>query len=250
MKHALASLIISIFATSLVLSSSAANAQEKPLTEAQVEEIVKKVIKENPDLIVKSVEMYQMKEQADSLSKAAKNVVAMQGDLQNNPNSPSIGNPNADVTIVEFFDYHCGYCKRFFPVLTQLLDSDHNLRLVFKEFPILAEDSALAAKAALAVNHIDKNKYLPFHTVLMKSSMGFTMENLTAKAKEIGIDPEDFKKAMQNPDLDKEISHNKDIAQQLNIAGTPAVIIGNEVIPGAITLDVLKEKVAAARATK
>jgi len=245
MKSSFASCLFLI--AGCVMLSPAARAQEKPLTAAETEALVKKVIAENPELIIKSVESYQIKQQAASVSKAAQNIIALQNDLTNNPHSPSAGNPKGDVTVVEFFDYHCGYCKHFFPILTQLLEQDKNVRIVFKEFPILSEDSALASKAALAVNNIDPQKYMAFHAALMKSSGRFSMEILTEKAKEAGISEEAFKKALNNPELDKEIDHNRDLAQSLNIAGTPALIIGTELVPGAVEIETLKSKVAQAR---
>jgi protein-disulfide isomerase len=246
MKFTFTSLLVSAAAMSLVLTAPYANAQGT-LTKSDVEAIVKKVIQDNPELILNSVKEYQMKQQAAMLSKASQNIVAMQGDLKNNPNSPSAGNPNGDVTVVEFFDYHCHYCKQFYPALAKLMDEDKNVRIVFKEFPILSEDSALAAMAALAVYSIDKSKYFAFHTELMKSSGAFTMDMLEAKAKEVGIDPDAFKKAMANPDLNKEIDHNKELAQSIGISGTPGIIVGTELIPGAVEYDALKAKVAAAR---
>jgi len=119
--------------------------------------------------------------------------------------------------------------------------------VVFKEFPILSEDSELAARAALAVYSIDKSKYFDYHTALMKSSGAFTMDMLTEKAKEVGIDPEAFKKALENPDVAKELSHNKEIAQSLHIDATPTVIVDTSLMTGAIDLDALKAKIADSR---
>jgi len=247
MKSFFTSLSVFIVVLSMVLSSSPTYAEDKPLTRAEVESIVKKTLQDNPEVIVKSLEAYQARQQAATMAKAAQNIIALQGDLKNNPNSPSIGNPNADVAVIEFFDYHCGYCKHFFPVISKLLEDDKNVNVVFKEFPILSEDSVLAAKAALAVNSIDKTKYFAFHSELMKAAGRYTMEILTEKAKEAGIDADTFKKAMSNPDIEKELSHNKELAQSLNIGGTPAIIIGKELLPGAVELDTIKAKIAAAR---
>ncbi|MEI6730230.1 MAG: DsbA family protein, partial [Pseudomonadota bacterium] len=207
-------------------------------------------IQDNPELIMKSVQSFQMKKQAEAASQAAKNIVAMQGDLQNNPNSPVVGNPNGDVTVVEFFDYHCGYCKRLLPAVTQLLNEDKNLRFVFKELPILGEDSITATKVSLAVNLVDKSKYFAFHNAVMKMTGNFTMDSLIAKAKEVGVDEVALKAAINSPEVEKEISHNKELAASLNITGTPAMVIGNDLTPGAVPIDTIKAKIAAARAGK
>jgi protein-disulfide isomerase len=238
---------VALFAGCLLLGSVAAHAQEKPLTSAEVEAIVKKVIADNPELIVKSLQAYEAKEHAETLSKATQNIKSSQDDLNHNPDSPSAGNPKGDVTVVEFFDYHCGYCKRFFPALAKLMDEDKQIRIVFKEFPILAEDSATASKAALAVNSIDKKKYLAYHSALMQSSGSFTLDMLTEEANKLGISKAAFEKALKNPGIEKELDHNKELAQALGISGTPVIIVGTQFIPGAVGLDTLKEKIAAAR---
>jgi len=235
---------------SLLLLAGVANAADKYITKEEAEEIVKQTIQDNPELIMKSVQSFQIKKQAEAASQAAKNIVAMQGDLQNNPNSPSVGNPNADVTIVEFFDYHCGYCKRLIPAITQLLDEDKNIRFVFKELPILGEDSVTATKVSLAVNLVDKSKYFAFHNAVMKMTGSFTLEALIAKAKELGVDEVALRAAINSPEVAKEISNNKELASSLNITGTPAMVIGSDLTPGAIPIDTIKAKIAAARANK
>ncbi len=250
MKYSFSALLLSAFIAGMICFNTADAAEDKPLSKADVEAIIKQVINDNPELIIGSVQNYQRKKEADNVSKASKAIVERQADLINDSGSPSVGSPNANVTIVEFFDYHCGYCKQFLPTVTQLLGEDKNLRLVFKEFPILSEDSDLAAKAALAVNSIDKTKYLAFHTALMKMSTTFTNENLTAKAKEIGIGETDFKKAMASPDLDKQLTKNRELAYALNIHGTPAIIVGKELVPGVIPVNDLKARIAAIREGK
>ena len=235
-------------AASAMLFSIVSSAQAATADNAEIEVIVKKVIKENPELILKSVQDYQIKKQAEELSKAKENIVAMQGDIKNNPNSPTLGNPKGDVTVVEFFDYHCGHCKNLLNPITKLLDTDKNLKVVFKELPIFGgENSVLAAKAALAVNSVDKTKYFAYHVALMKMTGSFTNDNLTEKAKEIGVDEEEFKKAFADPEIAKEVDHNIELAHLLNINGTPGLIIGDELIPGEIPLDVFKTKIAEVR---
>lgn len=240
-----------ILAVSLLSAMAVtAFADDKPLTQADVEETVKKVIAQHPELIVKSVQDYQSKEHEEANAKTEEKIALMQNEIKQDKLSPSVGNSKASVTIVEFFDYHCGYCKRFFPSLTQLVNEDKDVRVVFKEFPILTEDSELAAKAALAVNSIDPDKYFAFHTALMKVNGRFDMDVLTDTAKSAGINVTDFKRAMESPDVSKEIERTKSLAASLNISGTPALIIGTQLVPGAIDLDTLKTKVAEARAEK
>ena len=169
------------------------------------------------------------------------------GVVFSSPHQANVGNPKGDVTVVEFFDYHCGYCKRFMPEVAQLLKDDKNVRVVFKEFPILSDDSEVASRAALAVYNIDKSKYLDYHILLMQSSDSFTPEVLTANAEKVGISADDFKKAFNDPKLSKDIEDNKKLAQELAITGTPGIVIGTEFMPGAISYDKLKSTVQEVR---
>jgi protein-disulfide isomerase len=226
------------------LFSATTQASEKPLTSTEVEALVKKVIAEHPELLIQSLNSYSNKENLAAAGKAKEKIGTLQSELKHDAFSPIAGNPHGEVTVVEFFDYHCGYCKHFYPLISQLIDEDKNVRVIFKEYPILSEDSELAAKAALAVNSIDPKKYFGFHSALMKASGHFDMEMLTGVAREAGIDEGDFKKAMDNPGIDKEIQHTRQLAQSLQINGTPAIIIGTSLIPGAIGMDELKAKVA------
>lgn len=247
MKAHLPKLFLSILTAGL-LFSQAPLADDKALTKSDVEAIVKQVIKDNPEILIESVQGYQKKKAGEDLEKASKAIVDRKAELTQDSVSPSVGNPKGDVTIIEFFDYHCGYCKQFLPVVSQLVSEDPKLRVVFKEFPILSEDSNLAAKAALAVNSIDKSKYLAYHTALMKSTGQFSQDTLTDKAVAIGIDREAFRKALASPEIDKELSKNRELASALYITGTPAIVIGEDLIPGVIPLNDLKKRVEAARA--
>jgi protein-disulfide isomerase len=183
----------------------------------------------------------------DNPEQIAKAIAKMQAALKHDPNVPSIGNPNADVTIVEFLDYHCGHAKMFMSPLLRLVKDDSNLRIVFIEFPILGDDSVLAAKAALAINKIDKTKYIAYHRTLMKSRGKFTMELLTKMTKPAGIDKKAFGHVMEEDDAKfaKTIDANAELAHSLNIHETPALVVGNKVIHGMIDEDVLGTEVAA-----
>lgn len=250
MKCLLASLLCSAAFAAASFFPPVSHADDKPLDKGDIETIVKKVISDHPELIIQSLQNYEIRKRAEDILKAEQSLKSSENDLKNNPDSPVAGNPKGDVTIVEFFDYHCGYCKKFFSTLSQLIEEDKNIKVVFKEYPILSEDSELAAKAALAVNSLDKSKYLGFHTALMKMSGAFTLNNLTAKAQEAGIDKDAFTKAMQSPAIEKELDNNRKLAKSLNINGTPGIIIGDEIAPGAIPLEDLKAKVASARMNK
>jgi protein-disulfide isomerase len=243
MKSLCASLLASAALVMATLAPVAAGADDaKPMSQAEVEAIVKKVIKENPDLIFQTLLDYQQKTAAERMSKATQNLVALQEKISHDTHSPSIGNPNGDVTLIEFFDYHCGYCKRFFPEIPKLLEEDKGVRVIFKEFPILSEDSA-----ALAVYSIDPKKYYDYHIELMNSSGKFTEDMLTDAATHIGIDADAFKKAFQDPERKKTIEANRKLADDLGVDATPAIIIGTELLPGAVPYEDLKAKIQEVR---
>jgi protein-disulfide isomerase len=157
------------------------------------------------------------------------------------------GNPNGDVTIVEFFDYKCGYCRKIVPELSQLIKQDGNIRLVMKEFPILSRDSEMAARAAVA--SVKQGKYWDFHIALM-SADEITQESVMAIAKGVGIDTVKLAADMAAPSSSDVISRNHELAQKLGIEATPTFYIGDTPYAGALPLSELKAAVAAARKAK
>ncbi len=230
--------------SSLSFAATPDKAAAPALSRSDVETIVKEYILNNPEVILQAVSSFKKKEMEESQAKAEKLIKEKGGDIYNDPDAGSIGPANADVTIVEFFDYHCGYCKHFLPVINQLTKEDPKLRVVFKELPILSEDSHIAAKAALAVNKVDPKKYFAFHSALMESkAQSFSEASLTEVAKSVGVDEEKFKQAMQNPKLEEIITKNLELARSLSIQGTPSVIANGQLIQGAASLEDLKEAI-------
>lgn len=243
--------------TSMLLTTAAVamfalsvSAQEKPLTRKDVEEIVKQTILDNPEVLMKSVESYQTKMRAEQMGKMQQSIIAMKDVILKDTNSPVAGNPKGDVVVVEFFDYHCGYCKHMLPVVTQLIEQDSNVKVIFRELPILSEDSTTAAKAALAVYQVAPKKYFEYHSALMKANGTFDEQKLLDIAKSIQVDPDKVKAAMNSPEVAKELSDTSDLAKAIGISGTPAMIIGNQLIPGAVDLTELKRRIKAERENK
>jgi protein-disulfide isomerase len=226
------------------------SAAEQALTDTQrqeIEKIIQRYIMENPKVILESVNRLQQKEQAEKQAQAEKNVSASKNLLLNDPDSPVGGNPNGDVTVVEFFDYRCGYCKRVLPVVTKNIEKDKNVRYVFKEYPILGPESVTASKAAIAVSRIDADKYQPYHKALMAARGSLTKAKLIKVAADIGIDTAALEKEMGSSEIDDIIRKNYELAHSLNITGTPAFVIGTELVPGAIDLETLERLIAEAR---
>lgn len=231
-RHALA-LPLAIGVLTLVVPP--ASAADKPLTKADVEKIVRDYLVEHPEVILEAIQALESKEQAaaDQAAKAA--LVANRKALENNPASPVGGNPKGDVTLVEFFDYNCGYCKRTHPERAAAVKGDGKVRVVYKEFPILAPSSMEAAKAALA--SVRQGKYEAFHTALMVYEGRLDSDAIRVTAKEVGLDVQKLEKDMSDASIQAEIDANIELAQKLGIRGTPGFVIGDTLIPGAISTE-------------
>lgn len=180
-------------------------------------------------------------------TQSTKVIATMKEAIFNDPDQVVLGNPKGDVTLVELFDYNCGYCRSALPDLAALLADDPNLRVVLKEFPILSNESIDAARVAVLVNESDVD-YWAFHEALFTSRGQVDKKVALAAAADLGLSPVNLELQMQEAGVSKAIQTSYEIAKALNITGTPTYIIGNEVIPGAIGLDELKNRIANMRA--
>ncbi len=221
-----------------------------PVTRAELPELVKQAILNNPDIIMQAAQKLRDKQVADNQKQAKDGIVKHKTDLFKDDKSPAVGSKNPDVTVVEFFDYHCGYCKHMLPAISQLVKDDKKVRVIFKEFPILSEDSVVAARAALAVYHIAPDKYFDFYTALMKSSGKFDEKSILDNAKRVGIDPDQLKSEIAKTDITTELDKNRAIAEDMGIRGTPALIVNNHFVPGALSYEELKKEISDVRSGK
>ncbi len=217
----------------------------QPMTKEAVEQIIRQYLLDHPEVIMDSVRQFQERQRSEERKRANAAIATRQNDLLRDPASPVAGNPQGDVTVVEFFDYRCGYCKRVAPILKELMAGDPNLRVVFKEFPILSPESNLAARAALAAQA--QGKYLPLHDALIASDSSLSMPDILKLAAALDLDTGKLQADMNKPEIQAAIQKNHALAQALGINGTPAFIIGSELIPGAIELPTFKELIAKAR---
>ena len=184
-------------------------------------------------------------QQANHLARARDTIFGERKALTANPADPVGGNPKGDVTIVEFFDYRCPYCKQVKPIVEQVLSQDRNVRVVYKEFPILGRESVYASRAALASQK--QGKYLAYHHALMASRGQLTEETVLAVARSSGLDVEKLKRDMEDPAIEKVIADNRGLAERIGIRGTPAFIIGDQLAPGAVDTGSLKTMIDKAR---
>jgi protein-disulfide isomerase len=212
-----------------------------------IQDIVRQLLRDNPEILIEAIQAFRSKQEAAEQNRARSALTSRRSDLEKDANSPVGGNPNGNVTVVEFFDYRCGYCKRVHPTIVELLKSDKNVRFVYKEFPILGPESVTAARAALAAFKVNPAKYVAYHDALMTARGNLTPEKALVLAAEVGLEPKAVAKRMEEPDIVKMIAANLALAEELGINGTPAFVIGNQIVPGAVDLETLKKLVAEAR---
>lgn len=244
----LKNIAIALSVCALPFSAFAAD-PNAPVTRAELPALIKEALINDPDIMLQVMKKLRDKQAADSQKDFKQSIEKNRAELFNDTTSPSVGDAKtADVTLVEFFDYHCGYCKRQTPVITQLLNEDKKVRVVFREFPILSEDSNLAARAALAVHNIAKDKYFAFHTALMKSTGRFDEKMLLDLAEKEGVDSKKMKAEMERPEINAMLEKNRRMADDLGIRGTPAIVTGDQLVAGAMSYEDLKKLVEGIRA--
>jgi protein-disulfide isomerase len=210
----------------------------------QVEKIVRDYLLREPEIIYQALEELQRRQAEAAAERQRTAVAANRAQLFDRVGDPVAGNPAGDVTVVEFFDYQCQYCRRVVPSLQALLAEDQDLKVVFKEFPILGEASVTAARAALAAR--EQDRYLPFHFALM-SARDLSLGTIMALARSVGLDAERLASDMQSPAIETQLQANLTLARELGIEGTPAFVIGDELIPGAVDKTRLAQLIEEAR---
>jgi protein-disulfide isomerase len=213
----------------------------------EIDKIVRSFIMENPQVILDAVQQMQVQAEAGKKSQIKKKLITYHEKLINDPNSPSSGNPKGDVTIVEFFDYRCGYCKRVLPTMLKVVKEDGNVRIVYKELPILGAESVVASRASLAAWRLAPEKYESFHIALMANKGTFSELKIRSIASDLSIDGNALIKGMKSNDIELTLGKNNALAQSLGISGTPAFIIGEELVPGAVDMDTLMSLIKKAR---
>jgi protein-disulfide isomerase len=232
----------------LVLLAPLAAAEETGVTPAQksdIEKIVHDYLMEHPEVIRDAIQALQAKEEQSKADAQTQAVLENKEALFNDPGTPVAGNPMGDVTVVEFFDYHCPYCKAVASPLQKLIEADKGVRLVMKEFPILGPDSLLASQAALA--SVGQGKYWEFHQALMEHRGQFDMDVIKTIAANVGLDPAKLEADMDKAKTQPQISANHKLAEILSISATPTFIIGDQVVEGAVPLEQLKALIQKAR---
>jgi protein-disulfide isomerase len=229
----------------LLPASPVTAAEFSPDQREAIEGIVRDYLAKNPEILVEALQAAESKARGDARDKASAALAARRQEVFNDPDAPVAGNPQGDASLVEFFDYRCPYCKQVEPAIEALVAEDPKLRFVYKEFPVLGPESVTAARAALAARQ--QGKYDLLHRALMGLKGQMDEAAVFKVASSLGLDVERLKRDMAAPDIDRMLKANGKLAEALDIRGTPGFVIGDEIVPGAVSLDALKQLIDAAR---
>lgn len=211
-----------------------------------IEQIVRDYLLKNPEILLEVGKELEKRQATAQVAQQKRVIVENRGQIFAASSDFVLGNPKGDITVVEFFDYNCGWCKRAVDEVSKLTSADPNVKIIFKEFPIFGENSTMAAKAAMA--SIKQGKYWEFHRALMKERQ-VTKDNIFQIAEKVGLDVAKLKSDMNNPEHDASIKATSDIAQALGIEGTPGFIVDAKVNVGFLPLDGLQQLIGEARKT-
>lgn len=210
-----------------------------------LEERVRQYLIANPEVLNEAADAFQRRRAKERAAEVQKTLLAVKEHLRNPKDLPVLGNPNGDVTVVEFFDYRCPYCKRTWAELEKLVEADPNLRLVFKEFPILSPESLFASRAAIAAR--EQGKYIAFHRALMTYEGEFTTDAVIEVARDLGLDIERLRSDMEKPVVEAIIGESHALASKLGIEATPTLVIGDKIHAGYADLATFQDLVKRAR---
>lgn len=237
-------LSVGLLLPAMLWAGTAGAAEFTPAQRAEIVAIVRDALKKDPSILRDAVVALQAEdgEKSQEASRAA--ITQYRGELVT-PADPVAGDPHGDVTLVEFFDTRCPYCRRMEPAMSQFLAQDRKVRLVYKDLPILGPASLMGSKALLAAQK--QGAYLPMRDAVMKLPPDTTMAQLETTARNLGLDWPRMQRDMNDPAIQARLDQNIALAHKLGIQGTPALIIGNDLIPGAVDLTDLKKLVADAR---
>lgn len=245
LRQAALGAVLALAASALTPAHVQAQAAGTGVDAAEIEAAIRQILRDNPEIVIDALRAYQAREEERERAEQAAALAAHRADLLEDPAHPDNGVANADVTLVEFFDYQCGYCKRLFPSLVELMDNDAKLRVVFLELPILGPASRFAARAALAAHRQDE--YFRFHAALMDMRGSLTEDRVLDTAASLGLDIDRLRRDMADPAIDERLDRNLQIAHRIGVSGTPAMIVGDHLIPGAVGRQALEQIIAEVR---
>jgi protein-disulfide isomerase len=247
-------------------TSSAVQALENPLPSSvvlpphlsevqvkQIQKIIHDYLVQNPQVLLEASQAYQDQELAKAKTKTQQAIAKNAKVLFNSPQSPTVGNHDGDVAVIEFLDYQCTHCKEMSNLIDALLKSDGKLRIVIKELPIFGNTSKYAAQASIAAIKQGADKFLAFHKALLEAPSPLNNDKVIAAAQNSGLNIQQLQNDMKNKQVDDQINNDFTLAQNLGLLGTPAFIVANrsgnhvQYVPGAVKVDSLKQTISQVR---
>lgn len=219
-----------------------------PALKKEVETTIREYLLKNPEVLRDAIIELENRQRIAEKDAQAKALQTQKASIFDDPGSIIVGNPKGDVTLVEFFDYNCGYCKKAVSDIQSMVAADPKLKIVLKDFPILGPDSVEASKVAVAVkNALPADKYLQFHVKLMESRGRIGKDRALEVAREMGLDATKIAAEADGAAVQDRLQKTMQIAEALNITGTPAFVIGDDIVPGAVGAGPLKGAVDSVR---
>ena len=213
-----------------------------------IEQVVREYLVKNPEVLQESIAELERRQQESQKLAQRSAIGEMRDTLAASAGSTVVANPAGDATLVEFFDYNCGYCKRALSDIRTLMKGDPKLRVVLKDFPVLGPESLEASRVGLAVKQqLKGEKLFDFHVKLMETRGRVNGERAIAVARELGADVARLQKDMESEDVKRAIQENVALADRLGLTGTPAFIVGEEVVSGAVGVEPLRKAIASVR---
>ncbi|RFC62343.1 DsbA family protein [Fulvimarina endophytica] len=240
-------LLSTLLATSALSLPAAAQSSFDDTQKSDIEAIVRAYLVEHPEVIVEAMTALRDKQDAEQKVAQAGVIESAREALTNAPEGMVLGNPDGDVTITEFFDYNCGYCRQALADMTELIEEDDEIRFVLKEFPILGPGSLEASRVAMAVRDLSPDDYQAFHTTLLGKRGGADKASALAVAEDLGIDTAKIEEKLAVSANMGALQEVQVLANDLQINGTPTYVIGNEVLQARIGVDGLRTIVASMR---
>ncbi|MCF6302560.1 MAG: DsbA family protein [Devosiaceae bacterium] len=217
------------------------------ISQEEINPLIENYLMADPKILQRVSNALQEQLRLEEIEAARVGLAAFAKEIYEEPGDEVVGNPDGDVTLVEFFDYNCVYCRRAMPDVVQLMAEDPNLRVVLKEFPILSEASVDAARIGVAVANTEGADYWTFHETLYTVRGQIDKEAALAAAEKIGLNRVSIELDSQSQSVTDTLQNAYSLAQSLNITGTPAFIIGDQIIPGAVGVDALREAISNVR---
>lgn len=224
-----------------------AGAVKTGTTDDHIRQVVKDYLVKNPEIMLEVQEALNQQQQNKTAESQSASITAMKDQIFNSSDDAVLGNPKGKITLVEFFDFNCGYCKKSFPDMQELIRNNPDLRVVLKDFPILGNDSVKAHIVGRAFLKLMPEKYAAFHREMLTTDGRGTEEKAIKTAVKLGVNEQKLRQTMKDEKLQQSFIDNGQIAYALNINGTPSYILGNEVLVGAVGEATLNRKIASIR---